>query len=452
MKHSHSEKFVRNAIIGCLVAFMLAFFYRWAERYDQIHTLVSNLEEKANDASPPLLEKDALSLQKDLATLQNEAFKSEDNSFLTLVQILSGVLVFGGFFVTLQGQDQERKKNEEDHEIAKESLISDRFFKAINLLGDSNSSKHISGIYTLESIAQAATEHDSGHYRKRTIRILTAFIKEQSPFPALKKANQELEQEEDRHTAAPLDIKVALEVIHDLWRTLDHDKTDLKVLDLNSVKLKGLKFPFDSCWKSVQIENSYLNDIEFIKSDLTASRFSQSTLENVRFGAANLYRSSFREATLRDVNFEKANLQKVNFREAKILERVSFERADLKEAAFQKAVFEEPNFKGTNLESVTFNEASLKGARFTPSIGVAEFTGAPLDAEHPDAIRRTILRKVDFIGAILKEADFTNADLENVNFTDADLENALFIGAVLKEVDFTGAKNLESAKGLELKN
>jgi uncharacterized protein YjbI with pentapeptide repeats len=349
---SQQKKVTRNTTIGIitLLAFFAIFHYYRAERYRPIQKTLTMLEVETNGSSRTLTKSEFLSLQKDIAALRKDALAFEDNALISTVQIVSGAAIFGGFFLTWRGQEQQHNKNNQDNEIAKESLVSERFFGAVELLVSQSCSSRLGGIYTLESITKKVSGDDSSDYKRRTVRILTAFIQDNCSIQDNYSSPKETE---DLPTS--LDIQVALEVVHDLrkklWEELQSD--NLWPFALNCIRLKKVKFSSKLKYlQQLELQYSYLDDIEFSRSDLTKSRFSESILSDVRFlGSVVLSNSSFRKATLRNVNFEAAILEKVNFRDADF-EDVNFRDADLKNADFTGAVLKEVDFTGAkNLES-----------------------------------------------------------------------------------------------------
>jgi uncharacterized protein YjbI with pentapeptide repeats len=341
---------------------------------DQVKNSKSKNSEKTLENSEKALEEETLlSLKKEVATLKKESFLFEEARLLTTVQVISGLAVFGGFFLTWHNQETERKKIENDFTIAKtsqadeqekydrdtkilnERLVSERFSDAIELLGGRHSAARLAGVYTLENIAKDQLVNVSSEYKQRVIRVLTAFIKDRSPWFG----ERDLEAEK-KNTPTAVDIKVALEVIHSLWEELPPNK---KTLNLSNTKLEQLLLAFMYCWKYLHIESSYLNDIDFTGSNLSDSKFTNCVLIGVVFNTSTLCCTSFKRATLENVELAEANLKSTNFIDA-VLENVSFTGADLEFADFTNAVLKAVDFTGAkSLETVNFTDANLENIK-----------------------------------------------------------------------------------------
>lgn len=105
------------------------------------------------------LEKDRLSLEKDLATARNAIWA-------TLFQAASAI-----FFVITAYFTWRNVK------IAEEKQITERFSKAVELLGSDKIDIRLGGIYALERIAK-----DSPKDHWTIMEVLTSFIQEKSPL------------------------------------------------------------------------------------------------------------------------------------------------------------------------------------------------------------------------------------------------------------------------------
>ena len=180
----------RNSIIvlllGCLIGGFTFFSYIQEKRSKELQKSVNELELETDGSKSTLSKDEFLSLKKDIATLKKERFASQDSAWLVLFQTLGTVGVVGGLLVTWNGQSIEREYNKKEFEAANERLISERFFSAVELLSGDNRSSCLGGIYTLDSIAAHSSD-----YKRRTIRILLAYIKDKSPYPSQLNSKQQ---------------------------------------------------------------------------------------------------------------------------------------------------------------------------------------------------------------------------------------------------------------------
>src|SRR5215510_11554046 len=101
--------------------------------------------------------KDFIQLQKDLITAEN-------NARVTLAQIIGGLVVLLGLYATFKNV-----------RVAEEGKLTERFSKAVELLGSNNLDVRLGGIYALERIAR-----DSHKDHWTVMEVLTAFVREQS--------------------------------------------------------------------------------------------------------------------------------------------------------------------------------------------------------------------------------------------------------------------------------
>ena len=88
----------------------------------------------------------------------------ESKSRQTLAQIVGGVVLLGGLYITAQTL-----------RTTQEGQITDRFTKAIDQLGKDNMAVRLGGIYALERIAR-----DSEYDHPAVIEVLTTFVREQT--------------------------------------------------------------------------------------------------------------------------------------------------------------------------------------------------------------------------------------------------------------------------------
>lgn len=146
---------------------------------------------------------------------------------------------------------------EETLRVTERGQITDRFTKAIELLGNKEQFElRLGAIYALEKIA-----HDSAGYHWQVMEVLTAYVRDRFPW----KEGAVLEPE----YKVPLDLEAVMAVL----RRRKHER---------------------------EIEGQFVN---LIKTDL----------RNVDLIDAHLPSASFREADLQGAMFINANLQKALF-------------------------------------------------------------------------------------------------------------------------------------------
>ena len=242
--------------------------------------------------------KDQLTLQKELVTLEKERITIEHSINSSLIQALGGLFIFVTAYIAWL-----------NWRVAQEKQTAERFSKAVEQLGSEKVHVRLGGIYALEQIAKDAEEK----YYWQVMETLTAFVREESPFPPKPKAKVVEAQTgaaADAEIPSLTDIQAVLTVLS--RRNRSYQKGEPHSLNLSKTDIQGLHF----------IADSELAGVDFTKSNLTS------------------------------VNLRGANLREANFRGA-ILEKAKLEKTDLKGAKLGKA-----RLKGAKLA-----EANLKGAR-----------------------------------------------------------------------------------------
>src|SRR5215475_6813697 len=101
---------------------------------------------------------------QELIQLQKDLITAENNARVTLAQIVGGLVVLLGLYATFKNV-----------RVAEEGKLTERFSKAVELLGSEKLDVRLGGIYALERIAR-----DSRKDHWTVMEILTAFVREQS--------------------------------------------------------------------------------------------------------------------------------------------------------------------------------------------------------------------------------------------------------------------------------
>jgi hypothetical protein len=163
---------------------------------------------------------------------------------------------------------------------AQDKQITERFTKAVELLGSPNISIRSGGIYALERIAK-----DSKKDHWTIMEVLTAFVREKAP---LKK--EEIQQEQ--LPKIPTDIQAALTVIG--RRKVKRDPNNRR-LDLSNTDIRGAKLEEANLQKAI-LFRANLQNVSLYKADLQE---------------ASLYQANFLGAILDDAKLHGAKLRQV---------------------------------------------------------------------------------------------------------------------------------------------
>jgi uncharacterized protein YjbI with pentapeptide repeats len=293
--------------------------------------------------------------------LETERIMSRRNFLLELVRLIITSLgttatIFGGIVLFLNFSQGENR------------LITERFTRSIEQLGNSEETIRIGGIYALERIA-----NDSPRDRLTILEVLSSFIRGKQAIKS---------QDYAQLPSIRPDSQAALTAIE--RRTIGSGETD-KILDLSFTNLRD--------------GNLY-----------------KASLERVKLTRSVLIGADMREANLTAATMKDSDLSKANLTQAKL------DRANLLQTNFTDA-----NLTGTSLRQTNLNKANLSGALLDrarldrASISSAILTGAILiKADLRNAnLSKSNLTRADFSGANLYQADLTEANLNKADFRNA---------------------------------
>ena len=278
--------------------------------------------------------------------------------------LIAAIVAAIGLFVNYQDALKDR-------ELTQERLVTDRFTKAVEQLGNTKEEVVIGGIYSLERIAK-----DSPKDQWTIMEVLTAFVRKNSSIPP---EIQKLEQTEDRFKELqkldPISIQIqaALTVIGRRNQKQDYTSDEdpelyTKRLDLSNVNLS-----------SANLSGSNLSSANLSGSNLSSANLSSANLSSANLSKANLF-----YADLEIADFSNAKLVNTNLMFAKLVEtklvgaelvfaklyRANLYLANLYRADLYRADLVCARFDSTNLSSASLMNANL---------GSVDFNGANLD-------------------------------------------------------------------------
>jgi hypothetical protein len=261
-------------------------------------TAISNL--KANEL---------IQLQKDLITAEN-------NARLALAQIIGGLVVLLGLRATFKNVQVAQRNVEiaqKNLKVTEDGKITDRFSKAIELLGNGGElNVRLGGIYALERISR---DYPDDHWT--VIEVLTAFVRERTReglgkySSLLYEVEESLGQDESAVNAlerfiqqeCPTDVQAAMSVIsRRKWVEKEerHQRLDLTHSFLNRAQLKGAKLA------NANFTSAYLD-----KSSLDKARLNGAKLNGAKLNGANLSSAELNDASMVNSGLWRALLIKV---------------------------------------------------------------------------------------------------------------------------------------------
>ena len=414
---------------------------------------IAGLEIQINILSGKILSsKDNLQLRKDTIALKKEWIKMRSDFFGGLLQ--TGTLFF--FLATVYLTLRNLKVAQENLGLLEEKQVTERFSKAVELLGHNDPEVRLGGIYALERIAK---DSDADYWT--VMEVLTGFVREN-----LRRRGAELEQDYRKFSLSfpPTDIQAVLMVLN-RRDTYAQDKTgslDLSNSDFRWMVLDGVKFNKMNLHKA-NLSNTDLSGTELTEAILTEAKFNDAkfvgrhpttgqprsvvlTATNLMnadfsgsdFRGANLKFAKINPSTERPVEIEiyqekkekeiiTANLRFTKFSEVDPCTK-EIKKADLSKANLRFGDFSYANFVGVNLEGANLLGANLTGA----NLAGANLAGAKL--EEAILIFATFAEINPETDQIVRKADLSEAYLKG-----ADLSQANLMGSVLNGADFTEA-------------
>lgn len=260
----------------------------------------------------------------------------EDAHRRTLIQALGGL-----FFLTTAYLSRRNLQITEGKEVT------ERFSKAVELLGDERLEVRLGGIYLLERVAK-----DSPTDHWIVMEVLTSYIRDKATLRG------------QRSTNMPTDIQAALTVIsrrnvqNDLpGEQLDLSKTDLSRAELAQAHLGNANLQAanlsEANLSGANLRNANLIQVNAHRVDLSVAQLSKADCSSANFSQANLFDADLEAANLLKVNFSEANLIKANLSATTLVE------ANLRRTDFAKANLSEANLIGANLSEANLMEANL---------------------------------------------------------------------------------------------
>jgi hypothetical protein len=248
---------------------------------------------------------------QELIQLQKDLITAENNARVTLAQIIGGLVVLLGLYATFKNIEIAR----ENLKAAEEGKLTERFSKAVELLGSEKLDVRLGGIYALERIAR-----DSHKDHWTVMEVLTAFVREHSKKEYEGSMRWIADNDEGHAYPEPkqpeisiaVDVQAALTVIgRRKWAEQEkpHQRIDLRRSFLKRAYLNGANL------RRALLSNADLTKANLMSADLTE---------------ASLWGAKLNDAILKETKLIKANLSEADLSNATVVE------ADFTNAEFAK--------------------------------------------------------------------------------------------------------------------
>uniref|UniRef100_UPI00286D948C pentapeptide repeat-containing protein n=1 Tax=Chamaesiphon sp. VAR_69_metabat_338 TaxID=2964704 RepID=UPI00286D948C len=297
--------------------------------------------------------------QAAIEQLQAAETLSRRSFFLEIVRLFiaslsTGATIFGGSILFLNFSQGENR------------LITERFTRSIEQLGNKEETIRIGGIYALERIA-----NDSPRDCWTIMEVLSSFVR----------GKQSIKGQDSvaKPPAIRTDSQAALTAI--ARRQIDLE-TEQQYLDLSFTNL------CESNLVGARLDRIKLNNCSLIKADLREANLKLANLSHANLNEANLTKAQLDRANLIQANLSHANLSAANLNEANL------NKSDLSDATLDGAVLTNTSLGNTNLSNAILIGANLRGATLSKAnLTKADLSGADLSG-------------VNLTGANLNKADF----------------------------------------------
>jgi uncharacterized protein YjbI with pentapeptide repeats len=344
-----------------------------------------------------------------------EIAEIENKHRATLAQIVGGAVVLAGVVISWHQLTAGMAATRQSQELDKERLITDRFLRAVEQLGNRESlDVRLGGIHALGRIAR-----DSKKDHWTVMEVLTAHVRENAKWgggaPSGGAEGENGDEASERHRPKA-DIQAILTVVG-RRRTEFEEGQDVR-LDLSGTYLRG----------------AVLTAADLARADLSPAHLAEADLSLATLSGANLLGADLRRADLGYAILDGANLK----------------CADLRHATLPVATLAGANLTGANLGGVELSYADVASAYLNGAdLRYANLNGARLYRSQLDGagLRHAILTRANLDGADLSRADLSDADLGGACLTAANLSRANLTDADLTDADLSSA-DLSGAKGL----
>jgi hypothetical protein len=221
--------------------------------------------------------------------------------------LVSGMVAAPSVLLTWYWRDRKRR---DDHRLAVESGIAERYTRAAELLASADSMTRINGLFSLWDVARESQSH-----RVTVSRTLAAFVRVRSTADTTHgAADASGTPLADVQTAATLAAE--LEWASPAW----HGAVGRVQVDLRGARLVA----FDLA--RTDLSRAMLRDTDFSQAFLHRTNLQGALLMGARFCGAFLRSAVLRGANLRDADLSGSNLLKADLREAH-LNRTNFSGA-----------------------------------------------------------------------------------------------------------------------------
>ncbi|MCU1266240.1 MAG: hypothetical protein JWM21_2558 [Acidobacteria bacterium] len=241
--------------------------------------------------------------------LKPTKFEEKKDFILLIAQIVGGLTIIVSLFSTWRGLlDTQRQirmteqQVQETKQLAQATLdntlkqqLAERYAKAVDQLSQKENSGRIGAIYDLGKLAG-----DFEDYYWPVVQVLTAYIREHSPWPAAK--------ERMKQSVISPDIQAALEVL--AWRRRQWEKGEGQRLNLFNTDMRGAVLKSEGLG-GAHFEGARMVGANLDHASLRGVQFQEAILEGATLRYAILYDADLTGAALTDADLEGTDMHRV---------------------------------------------------------------------------------------------------------------------------------------------
>ena len=269
---------------------------------------------------------------RDIAILEKSRLDAENAARAVISQGTGGFFIFLTALISFLNYLQTRR----NVTLSEEKQITERFAKAVEMLGHTDIHIRLGAIYALERIA-----NDSDKDYWQIMEILTAYVRVKSPYQYTGNIRQNSEYEP--FVPLPIDIQTVLTVI---GRRRNYGEGEVHSLDLSGSNLRGARLE----------EKANLNNVNFMRANLSDVYFKKVELKGVNFYQANLDKANLQQANLSNAELGCTKLSKAILAGANLM-GAKLGCADLSYSALEEADFSDAYFVAADILYTSFYNA-----------------------------------------------------------------------------------------------
>ena len=209
--------------------------------------------------------------------------------------------------------------------LSREGQVTERYTRAVGLLGHDHADVRLGGIYALKRIAEDSWKRDHA----TIMEVLSGYVRVHATTAEARREDRVL-----------VDVQAALSVLG--LRRVEHDPKDFTPY-LNRVHIPQARL------RDIQLKRARMRDVDLQEALLDRADLTEASLKGAKLNGARMRDIDLQEAVLDGASLNWAKLQGAH------LERASLRFADLSAAQLQGAFLEGADLEGADLTGAVYN-------------------------------------------------------------------------------------------------